>query len=72
MGSGIAITNETQTMTYTVTILASLSRQCLTDLLATPAEIISMVQAVGIAAIVIKCDAATAATIAERYHISEV
>ena len=61
-----------QTMTHTVTVLASLSRQCLVDLLATPAEIISMVRAYGFATIVIKCDAATAATIAERYHISEV
>jgi hypothetical protein len=59
-------------MTYTVTILASLSRQCLADLLATPAEIISMVRADGFTTIAIKCDAATAAVIAERYHISEV
>jgi hypothetical protein len=59
-------------MTYTVTVLASLSRQCLADLLATPADILSMVQAGGFATICIKCDAATAATIAERYHISEV
>ena len=57
---------------HTVTILASLSRQCLADLLATPAEIISMVRADGFATVVIKCDAATAAVIAERYHISEV
>jgi hypothetical protein len=65
-------TNGTQTMTYTVSCLASLSRQCLIDLLATPAEILSMTQADGFATIVIKCDAATADVIAERYHISEV
>jgi hypothetical protein len=59
-------------MTYTVTVLASLQGQCLTDLLATPAEILSLTRADGFATIAIKCDAATAATIAERYHISEV
>jgi hypothetical protein len=59
-------------MTYTVTVLSSLSRQCLTDLLATPAEILGLTRADGFATICIKCDAATAATIAERYHISEV
>jgi hypothetical protein len=59
-------------MTYTVTVLASLSRQCLIDLLATPAEILTMTQADGFATIAIECDAATAATIAERYHVSEI
>jgi hypothetical protein len=59
-------------MTYTVTVLASLSRQCLTDLLATPAEILSLTQADGFTTIVIWCDAATAARIAERYHVSEI
>ena len=59
-------------MTYTVTCLASLSRQCLTDLLDTPAEILSLTRADGFTTILIKCDAATAATIAERYHVSEV
>jgi hypothetical protein len=59
-------------MTYTVSILASLSRQCLIDLLATPAEIISLMQADGFTTICIKCDAATAAKIAERYHVSEI
>jgi hypothetical protein len=59
-------------MTYTVSILTSLSRQCLTDLLATPAEILTMTQADGFATITIRCDAATAATIAERYHVEEV
>ena len=59
-------------MTYTISVLASLSRQCLIDLLATPAEIISMVRADGFATITIKCDAATAAKIAERYHVSEI
>jgi hypothetical protein len=59
-------------MTYTVTILASLTRQCLNDLLATPAEIITLTLADGFATILIRCDSATACTIAERYHISEV
>jgi len=59
-------------MTYTVTVLASLSRQCLIDLLATPAEILRLARAYGFTTILIKCDAATACTIAERYHISEV
>ena len=59
-------------MTYTVTVLASLSRQCLTDLLATPAEILGLTRDDGFATIMIKCDAATAATIAERWHLSEV
>jgi hypothetical protein len=59
-------------MTYTVTILASLSRQCLTDLLALPAEILSLTRADGFTSALIKCDAATAATIAERYHVSEI
>ena len=59
-------------MTYTVSCLASLSRQCLIDLLATPAEILGLTQADGFTTIVIKCDAATAATIAERYHVSEI
>jgi hypothetical protein len=59
-------------MTYVVSVLASLSRQCLTDLLATPAEILSLTQADGFAAVLIKCDAATAAKIAERYHVSEI
>jgi hypothetical protein len=57
---------------YTISILASLSRQCLTDLLATPAEILGLTRDDGFATILIKCDAATAATIAERYHVSEV
>jgi len=59
-------------MTYTVTILASLSRQCLTDLLALPAEILSLTRDDGFATIMIKCDAATAAKIAERWHLLEV
>jgi hypothetical protein len=59
-------------MTYTVTVLASLSRQCLTDLLATPTEILSLTRADGFATVLIRCDAATAATIAERYHVSEI
>jgi hypothetical protein len=57
---------------HTVTVLASLSRQCLADLLATPAEILRLTQADGFTTILIKCDAATAATIAERYHVEEV
>ena len=64
--------NAVLTMTHTVTVLASLSRQCLTDLLATPAEILAMTQAEGFATIAIRCDAATAAVIAQRYHVSEV
>jgi hypothetical protein len=64
--------NDAGEVTYTVTILASLSRQCLTDLLATPAEILSLTRDDGFATVLIRCDAATAATIAERYHISEV
>jgi len=59
-------------MTYVVSVLASLSRQCLIDLLATPAEILSLTQADGFTSALIKCDAATAATIAERYHVSEI
>ena len=57
---------------HTVTVLASLSRQCLIDLLDTPAEIITLTLADGFATVLIRCDAATAATIAERYHVSEV
>jgi hypothetical protein len=59
-------------MTYTITVLASLQPQCMIDLLATPVEILSLTRADGFTTILIKCDAATAATIAERYHISEV
>ena len=59
-------------MTYAVTILASLQGQCLIELLALPAEILSLTRADGFTAICIKCDAATAAVIAERYHVSEV
>jgi hypothetical protein len=59
-------------MTYTVTVLASLSQQCLIDLLATPAEIITLTRADGFATVLIRCDAATAAVIAERYHVSEI
>ena len=59
-------------MTYTVTILASLQSQCLIELLALPAEILSLTRADGFTTIAIKCDSATACTIAERYHISEV
>ncbi len=59
-------------MTYTVSCLAALSRQCLTDLLALPAEILSLTRADGFTSALIKCDAATAATIAERYHVEEI
>ena len=59
-------------MTYTVSCLASLSRQCLIDLLATTAEIITLTLADGFATVLIQCDAATAATIAERWHVSEI
>jgi len=58
---------------HTVTILASLSRRCLIDLLsAQTVEILSLTRANGFTTILIKCDAATAAVIAERYHVSEV
>jgi hypothetical protein len=59
-------------MTYTVSCLASLSRRCLTHLLATPAEIITLTLADGFTTILIRCDAATAATIAKRWHVSEI
>jgi hypothetical protein len=59
-------------MTYTITVLASLQPQCMIDLLATPVEILSLTRDDGFAAILIKCDAATAAKIAERYHVSEI
>ena len=57
---------------YTVTVLASLQPQCLVELIAQPTEILSLTRADGFATIVIKCDAATAAVIAERYHVSEI
>jgi hypothetical protein len=59
-------------MNYVVSCLTSLQPQCTLELLALPAEILSLTRADGFATIAIKCDAATAATIAERYHISEV
>jgi hypothetical protein len=59
-------------MNYTVSCLASLQPQCMLELLALPVEIRSKSQADGFTTIVIWCDAATAAKIAERYHISEI
>jgi hypothetical protein len=59
-------------VTYTVSVLASLQGQCLIELLALPAEILSLTRADGFTTIAIECDAATAATIAERYHVSEI
>jgi hypothetical protein len=59
-------------MTHAVTVLASLQPQCMFELLALPAEILSLTRADGFTTIAIKCDAATAATIAERYHVEEV
>jgi hypothetical protein len=59
-------------VTYTVSVLASLQGQCLIELLALPAEILSLTRADGFATIFIRCDAATAAVIAERYHVSEI
>ena len=59
-------------MTYTVSCLASLQPQCMLELLALPVEIRSLTRADGFATIVIWCDAATAAVIAERWHVSEV
>jgi hypothetical protein len=57
---------------YTVTVLASLQPQCLVELIAQPTEILSLTLADGFATVLIRCDAATAATIAERYHVEEV
>jgi hypothetical protein len=59
-------------MNYVVTCLTSLQSQCMLELLALPVEIRSKSQADGFTTIVIWCDAATAARIAKRYHISEV
>ena len=59
-------------MTYTASCLTSLQPQCMLELLALPVEIRSKSQADGFTTIVIWCDAATAATIAERWHLSEV
>ena len=59
-------------MTYTVSCLTSLQWQCLVELIAQLTEILSLTRADGFTTILIKCDAATAATIAERYHVSEV
>jgi hypothetical protein len=59
-------------MNYVVTCLTSLQPQCLVELIAQPTEILSLTQADGFATILIKCDAATAAVIAECWHISEV
>jgi hypothetical protein len=57
---------------HTVTVLASLQSQCLVELIAQPTEILGLTRADGFTTILIKCDAATAAKIAERYHVSEV
>ena len=59
-------------MNYVVSCLASLQGQCMLELLALPVEIRSKSQADGFTTIVIWCDAATAATIAERYYVSEI
>jgi len=59
-------------MTYTVTVLSSLQTQCLIDLIARTCDILSLTRADGFTTILIKCDAATAATIAKRYHVSEI
>jgi len=59
-------------MTYTVTVLSSLQTQCLIDLIARTCDIRRLTRADGFTTILIKCDAATAATIAERYHVSEI
>jgi hypothetical protein len=59
-------------MTHTVTVLASLQPQCMFELLALPAEILSLTRADGFATILIRCDAATAAVIAKRWHVSEI
>jgi len=59
-------------MNYTVTVLLSLQSQCLVELIAQPTEILSLTRADGFTTILIKCDAATAAKIAERYHVTEI
>ena len=59
-------------MNYVVTCLTSLQPQCMLELLALPVEILSLTRDDGFATIMIKCDPATAATIAERYHVSEI
>jgi hypothetical protein len=59
-------------MNYTVSCLASLQPQCLVELIAQSVEILSLTQADGFATVLIKCDAATAAVIAERWHVSEI
>lgn len=58
-------------MTYTITVLSSLQTQCLVALIARACDIRSLTRANGFTTILIACDAATAATIAERYHVSE-
>jgi hypothetical protein len=83
--SGIAPTNGTQTMNYVVTCLSSIwdtplpgthavpRSPGLPELLASlPVVILEEQEEDGFTSALIKCDAATAATIAERYHISEV
>ena len=69
MGSGILPLDR---IMYTVTVLSSLQTQCLVDLIARTCDIRSLTRADGFTTIVIKCDAATAATIAERYHVEGV
>ena len=59
-------------MNYVVTCLTSLQPQCMLELLVLPVEILSLTRDDGFATVLIKCNAATAAVIAERYHISEV
>ena len=59
-------------MNYVVSCLASLQPQCLVELIAQSVEILSLTRDDGFATILIKCDAATAAVIAERYHVSEI
>ena len=59
-------------MNYVVSCLTSLQPQCLVEMIAQPTEILSLTQADGFTMIVIKCDAATAAVIAERWHVSEI
>jgi hypothetical protein len=69
VGSGILPLDR---IMHTVTVLSSLQTQCLVDLIARTCDISSLTRADGFTTILIRCDAATAATIAERYHVSEI
>ena len=59
-------------MNYVVSCLTSLEGQCTLELVALPVQFYGKSRNKGFTTILIRCDAATAAKIAERYHISEV